>query len=186
MSALSCLHVSLFVCLVPPSLWDPWKLTDTASWFFSILNFNFASVWLRFVQLQFAPVDNSGIPESLCPYFPEWLLTSVLCCPNICSAQHSLSVGKCRNSEFQWNDELHPLPTGLSQTAQDFLFLVTSLSLSKSKHSEPNSDLIYTSKIWTCARKLLKLFWAYSDENESSICLINSPNPQKVNDSKRK
>lgn len=61
-----------------------------------------------------------------------------------------------------------------------------SLSLSKSKHSEPNSDLIYTSKIWIGARKLLKLFWAYSDENESSICLINSPNTQKVNDSKRK
>lgn len=64
--------------------------------------------------------------------------------------------------------------------------LVFSLSLSRIKHRKPNPDLIYTSKIWVCSRKPLKLFCAYSDENESGICLINSPNPQKVNESKRK
>lgn len=181
-----CMYLSFSVCFLLPCETPEHQLTQPVGLSLYFLIFNFAQVWLRFVSLQFAPVDNSDILECLCPYFPEWFFASVLCCLTICGAQHSLSVGKCRNSDFQRNYELHPLPTGLSQTAQDFLFSVTSLSLSKSKHGEPNSDLIYTSKTWTCASKLLKLFWAYSDENESSICLINSPNPQKVNDSKRK
>lgn len=181
-----CMYLSFSVCFLAPCGTPENWLTQPLDLSPCSLTFNFASAWLRFGPLQFAPVDNSDIPKSLGLYFPKCLLASVLCCLKICGAQHSLSVGKCRNSDFQWNYELHPLSTGLSQTAQDFLFSVTSLSFSKSKHSEPNSDLIYTSKIWTCASKLLKLFWAYSDENESSICLINSPNPQKVNDSKRK
>lgn len=99
-----------------------------------------------------------------CNYFCRqrwhpWMSLSLDLCPWVlvyqpsgfsvssCGAQKSLSVGKCRNSAFQWNCGLHPLPTGLSHPAQDFLVSAISLSLHKSKHTEPNSDLIYTSKI---------------------------------------
>lgn len=95
-----CMYLSFSVCFLLSCETSEHWLTQPVDLSLYFLTFNFASVWLRFVPLQFAPVENSDILEYLCPYFPEWLLISVLCCLNICGAQHNLSVGKCRNSDF--------------------------------------------------------------------------------------